>query len=47
MDAGGESTLAILQSALGLDTASLMSELMVLEVMGRVKQGGEVVRVKR
>ncbi len=46
MDAGGESTLAILQSTLGLDTASLMSELMMLEVMGKLNQSGERVKVR-
>ena len=47
MDAGGETNLHGLQSTLGLDTASLMSELMMLEVVGRVSQSGEKVRVKR
>lgn len=47
MDAGGESSLVALQAALGIDTSSLMAELMMLEVMGKISQSGEKVRVKR
>lgn len=46
MDAGGESDLQLLQISLWIETASLMSELMMLEVMGRVSQSGEKVKVR-